>query len=426
MTQAPATGTQAEEGEFLEPLRVMIVDDSSVVRGLLARMLEEQPDVKVVSSVSDGQMAVNSLRRYDVDVVILDIEMPRMDGLTALPLLLEALPGVQIIVASTLTEKNAEISIRALEIGAADYLTKPTSAHGLGSMEVFNRQLVEKVIALGYAHREQPRPAGAAAAATPTRRVAPSPEYRNSARPSERQYRPSVRPGRPKVRVMDRSVREDREQITPVFLKPPPKEVVLRAAGKMRPEIIAIGSSTGGPQALFQVLRDLGKDPGVPIMITQHMPPTFTKILSEHITRASGILAREAENGEPLEKGRIYVAPGDYHMLLKVENDRRVLRVVQSDPVNFCRPAVDPMLQSIVNVFGARVLTVILTGMGQDGAVGCQSVVEAGGTVIAQDELSSVVWGMPGAVATRGLCSAVLPIDQIGRHLKDFIMRSAS
>jgi two-component system chemotaxis response regulator CheB len=424
MNEETSTGTGPDGEAAGQPLRVMIVDDSSVVRGLLTRLLETQPDVEVVSSVSDGQMAINALRRTPVDVVILDIEMPRMDGLTALPQLMDASPGIQVIVASTLTEKNAEISLKALERGAADYLTKPTSAHGLGSMEAFNRQLVEKVIALGYANRESGRPASAAAPVAPPRRIAPSPDYKPSARPSGRQYRPSVRPGRPKVRVIERTnkVADD----TRIFTRPEPKEIVLRAAGKTRPEIITVGSSTGGPQALFQVLRDIGPNPGVPILITQHMPPTFTKILAEHATRASGMPCKEAEDGDPIKRGQVYIAPGDYHMLVKIRNDRPVISINQDPPVNFCRPAVDPMLLSAVEIYGGRVLSVILTGMGSDGMLGSQAVVDAGGTVIAQDELSSVVWGMPGAVATRGLCSAVLPVDQIGGHVLKFIMRSAA
>lgn len=422
MTKDAATTTGQGGAAENQPLRVMIVDDSSVVRGLLTRLLETQPDVEVASSVSDGQMAVNALRRTPVDVVILDIEMPRMDGLTALPLLMEARPGIQVIVASTLTEKNAEISLKALERGAADYLTKPTSAHGLGSMEAFNRQLVEKVIALGYANRDAGMPARPSAA--PPRRIAPSPDYKPSSRPSDRQYRPSVRPARPKVRVIERTTKEMDD--ARIFTKAEPKEIVLRAAGKTRPEIIAIGSSTGGPQALFQVLRDIGPNPGVPIMITQHMPPTFTKILAEHAARASGMPCKEAEDGEAIERGQVYIAPGDYHMLIKVRNDRPVIAINQDPPVNFCRPAVDPMLRSVVEIYGSRILNVILTGMGADGMVGSQAIVDAGGTVIAQDELTSVVWGMPGAVATRGLCSAVLPVDQIGGHVRKFIMRSAA
>jgi two-component system chemotaxis response regulator CheB len=422
MTKDAATTTDQGGKAENQPLRVMIVDDSSVVRGLLTRLLETQPDVEVTSSVSDGQMAVNALRRTPVDVVILDIEMPRMDGLTALPLLMEARPSIQVIVASTLTEKNAEISLKALERGAADYLTKPTSAHGLGSMEAFNRQLVEKVIALGYATRDAGMPARPATA--PPRRIAPSPDYKPSSRPSDRQYRPSVRPGRPKVRVIERSTKEMDD--SRIFTKAEPKEIVLRAAGKTRPEIITIGSSTGGPQALFQVLRDIGPNPGVPILVTQHMPPTFTKILAEHAARASGLPCKEAEDGESVERGQVYIAPGDYHMLIKVRNDRPVIAINQDSPVNFCRPAVDPMLRSVVELYGSRILNVILTGMGADGMVGSQAVVDAGGTVIAQDELTSIVWGMPGAVATRGLCSAVLPVDQIGGHVRKFIMRSAA
>ena len=405
------------------PLRVMVVDDSSVVRGLLTRLLEQQPDIEVVSSVSDGQMAVNALRRQPVDVIILDIEMPRMDGLTALPMLLEARPEVQVIVASTLTEKNAEISLQALERGAADYLTKPSSTHG-GSMDTFNRQLVEKVIALGYANRDHPRPAMPALL---PRKIAPSPDYKPSARPSARQYRPSVRPVRPKIRVVERKAQDATlEKPAPIFARTEPKEIELRAAGKARPRIIAIGSSTGGPQALFKVLGELGQELSVPVMITQHMPPTFTKILAEHIGRASGLSCKEAEDGDVLKAGQIYVAPGDYHMLLAIKDDRPTIRIEQGPPVNFCRPAVDPMFRSIVDIYGSSTLALILTGMGQDGMLGAQEIVDAGGTLIAQDESTSVVWGMPGAVATRGMCSAVLPIDNIAAHLKKFIMRSAA
>lgn len=405
------------------PLRVMVVDDSSVVRGLLTRLLEQQPDIEVVSSVSDGQMAVNALRRQPVDVIILDIEMPRMDGLTALPMLLAARPDVQVIVASTLTAKNAEISLQALERGAADYLTKPSSTHG-GSMDTFNRQLVEKVIALGYASRGHPRPA---MPAVPPRRIAPSPDYKPSARPSGRQYRPSVRPVRPRVRVVERRTRDaEQEKIASVAPRTEPHEIVLRAAGKARPRIIAIGSSTGGPQALFKVFGELGQELSVPVMVTQHMPPTFTKILAEHITRASGLPCKEAENGDVLKAGQIYIAPGDYHMLLAIRNDLPTIRVEQGPPVNFCRPAVDPMFSSIARIYGSSTLALVLTGMGQDGMMGAREIVDAGGTLIAQDESTSVVWGMPGAVAMRGLCSAVLPLDNIAAHLKKFILRSAA
>ena len=418
-----STSDGPEQPVIDEPLRVMIVDDSSVVRGLLVRLLDSVPDIEVVSSVSDGQMAVNALRRYDVDVVILDIEMPRMDGLTALPLLLEAKPDVQVIVASTLTEKNAEISLKALERGAADYLTKPSSSHGLGSMESFNHQLVEKVIALGYAHRDHPRPA--ILVSGPPHRVAPSPDYHPSARPSGREYRLSARPMRPKVRMLERVDKKEKSNFE--FVKQPPQEIVLRTAGTAIPEIIAIGSSTGGPQALFNVLRDLAPGLNVPVVITQHMPPTFTTILADHIVKATGLPCKEAEDGDHPDRGSIYVAPGDFHMVIEIdENGTPVIRLNQDEPVNYCRPAVDPLFKSLAKIYGAKVLAAILTGMGADGREGSRAVVDAGGTLIAQDELTSVVWGMPGAVATRGLCSAVLPLDKIGGHLRKFTLRSAA
>lgn len=421
MTRSKQSDDGPVEPAADDPLRVMIVDDSSVVRGLLTRLLENTPNVTIVSSVADGQMAVNALRRYDADVVILDIEMPRMDGLTALPLLLEARPNVQIIVASTLTEKNAEISLQALERGAADYLTKPTSAHGLGSMEAFNHQLVEKVLALGYANRDRPRPAPTRSG--PPRRVPASPEYRSSARPAEQKYRPSVRARPPKVRLLEPGGDDNRIVSA---LAQPPQEIVLRAAGTSIPEIIAIGSSTGGPQALFNVLRELAPGLNVPVMITQHMPPTFTTILAEHINKATKLPCKEAESGERLQRGTVYIAPGDYHMIVNADDNLPVIMLNQSEPVNYCRPAVDPMFASLVKIYGPKILAVILTGMGHDGLEGSQEVVEAGGTLVAQDEASSVVWGMPGAVATRGLCSAVLPLDQIGGHLRKFVLRSAA
>lgn len=423
MTRDPATGVRPDQPVADEPLRVMIVDDSSVVRGLLTRLLERQPDIKVVSSVSDGQMAVNALRRYDIDVVILDIEMPRMDGLTALPMLLDAKPNTQVIVASTLTEKNAEIAIQALERGAADYLTKPTSAHGWGSMEVFSRQLVEKVIALGYANRDHPRPASPS---LPRRRVAPSPEYRPSTRPADREYRPSVRPGRPKVRVVERTARDTGDEAAYPLTRPAPKEIVLRAAAKVRPEIIAIGSSTGGPQALFEILRHLAGEAKPPILVTQHMPATFTTLLAEHIARVTGQACSEAKDGEPIRPGKIYIAPGNFHMVVEKTATANVIRLTQGEPENFCRPSVDPMLRSMAEIYGSRLLVLMLTGMGSDGQQGAEVVTQAGGAVIAQDEATSVVWGMPGSVATNGLCSAVLPLNEIGPYVDKLVMRPAA
>jgi two-component system chemotaxis response regulator CheB len=367
----------AASGPPTDQVRVMLVDDSAVVRGLVTRILEEDPGIAVVASVGNGQMAMSALERNDIDVVLLDIEMPVMDGLTALPKLLQIDPGVKVIMQSTLTSKGADVSLRAMEMGAADYIPKPTSTRDLAGGMDFKTELLNKVKALGQARRRNPnrpqRPGGAPAA----RPIAPLPPR------------------------------------TPVHIHPP-GPLQLRSQTIEPPDIIAIGSSTGGPQALFSVLGTMRAGTvRQPIIITQHMPATFTTILAEHISRVSGWTAREAVDNEVIQSGRVYIAPGDFHTLVETRGNDRVLRLVKTPPENFCRPAVDPMLRSIAQVYGRRVLACILTGMGSDGLKGGQAVIQAGGTVIAQDEASSVVWGMPGAVATAGICSAVLPVGEI-------------
>ncbi len=371
-----------------DPVRVMVVDDSAVVRGLITRMLEEDPGFSVVTSVGNGQMALSALERHDIEVVVLDIEMPVMDGLTALPKLLKVDPELQIIMASTLTLKNADITLRALEAGAADCIPKPTSSRDIsgttGSSD-FKRELIEKVRGLAAARRRNPR--------------------RTARKPGAPPAYPSATTGH-----------------APPPARPTglygPRPVVLRAAGIETPDVIAIGSSTGGPQALFTVLGALKAGSlRQPILITQHMPPTFTTILAEHISRCSGWEAAESVDGEVVRGNRIYIAPGDFHMVVEVRGTDKVIRLNKNPPENFCRPSVDPMLRSISAAWGRRVLVVILTGMGSDGMKGGQVVVAGGGTVIAQDEPTSVVWGMPGAVATAGLCSAVLPLPEIPQYI---------
>lgn len=354
-------------------IRVMVVDDSAVVRTLITRILEEDSQVSVVATAGNGQIALDNLSANDIDVIVLDIEMPVMDGLTALPKLLEAEPGIKIIMASTLSTRNADISIRAMHAGAADYVPKPSSSRDIRTGDEFRRELLAKVKTLGTVRRRR--------------------------RAAARGKGPASGPG--------------------LFRGKPIK---LRKAGPVRPVVLAIGSSTGGPQALFAVLAGLKADIQQPILITQHMPPTFTTILAEHIARTSGRPCAEAKDGEIIKSGHIYVAPGDFHMVVEANKAQRVFRLSKAPPENFCRPAVDPMLRSLAKVFGPGVLTVILTGMGHDGLNGGEAVAKAGGTVIAQDEDSSVVWGMPGAVATAGLCSAVLPITE----LAPYIMRHAT
>ena len=359
--------------EQVDPIRVMIVEDSAVIRGLFTRVLEASNDIRVVASVGDGALALKAIERTDVDIVLLDIEMPNMDGLTALPKLLKAKPDVVVIMASSLTARNADISLRALRMGATDYVTKPSSREAMREADDFKRDLVEKVRALGRRHAD----AG---------------------------HAPRVRPALADAR----------------FAPPLPKGepvIQLRPGSKVKPEVLAIGSSTGGPQALAECLRTITKSINLPILITQHMPPTFTSILATHIGQLTGWPSAEAKDGDVIQGGHVYVAPGGHHMLVEAEGTRKVIRLSDAPPEHFCRPSVDPMLRSIAKAYGSSVLVLILTGMGQDGRAGGEEIVKQGGTIIAQDKATSVVWGMPGAVATSGLCSAVLALKDLGPHI---------
>jgi two-component system chemotaxis response regulator CheB len=340
--------------------RVMICDDSAVIRGALARILESDPEIVVVSKVENGKLAVEQIRAAQVDVVVLDIEMPVMDGITALPQLLRADPGIRIIMASTLTTRGADIALRALRLGAADYVPKPSSI-GTISDDGFKRELLEKVKGLARMRRR---------AAMPSR---------------------------------------------------PRQPIVLRAAPPLPARLLAVGSSTGGPQALFALVQGLGRSLGVPVVITQHMPPAFTPILAEHLSRLGMMPCAEARDGEALVAGRIYLAPGDRHLLIEGSRAGLRARLTTDAPENFCRPSVDPMLRSAAAACDGRVLVAMLTGMGHDGQAGTKQLIEAGGAAIAQDEVSSVVWGMPGAIARAGLCHAVLPLPKIAPKLLEML-----
>ncbi len=350
--------------------KVIVVDDSAVIRGFITRMLEADPEFKVVATAANGELAVKTVARADVDVVILDIEMPVMDGLTALPLILKANPGVKVLMASTLTRRNAAISIKALSAGASDYVSKPESARDVHSSEEFRRDIISKIKALTRPRRGR---------AKSTAGVSPA-----------------------------------------IILATPPK-IVLRKPSLFKPEVLAIGSSTGGPQALFKIFEALKDTVKVPIFITQHMPATFTTILAEHIQRICGVKCAEGRNNERVAPNHIYLAPGEYHMMIERDNYGPFIRINQDPPENFCRPAVDPMFRSLAKLYGAKTLSVVLTGMGKDGRNGGQAIIDAGGTVIAQDENSSIVWGMPGAVSTAGLCSAVLPLNQIPSKISSLL-----
>jgi len=395
-----ANAGRDQVGRRGDAYRVMVVDDSAVVRGLVTRFIEQDPDMQVVASVGNGQRALDQLARANPEVVVLDVEMPVMDGLTALPKLLAAQKGLQVIMSSTLTKENADVTVRALKAGAADYVTKPSN-RGLVTEADFQEQLRTKVKALGEAVR---RSAGG-----------PRPWGRTDAE--------ARRPGEPR---QDRSpAGEPGASVSTAGRASAATPVALRGLPTLPPQVVAIGSSTGGPQALFEVLTNLGRI-AQPILITQHMPATFTALLADHIARQTKLPCREAQDGDELSGGHIYVAPGGYHMVVRRETDGIRIRLSEAPPENFCRPSVDPMLRSLAEVYGGRVLAVILTGMGHDGLNGCEAVVRAGGNVVAQDEPSSVVWGMPGAVAKAGLCSAVLPLSEIAPQLRKLTMRSAA
>lgn len=339
-------------------IRVMVVDDSAVVRGLVSRHLNAEAGIGVVATAANGALALAELARREVDVVVLDIEMPVMDGLTALGEIVARYPKVRVVMASTLTRRNAEISMKALHLGASDYIAKPES--GLGSAQQFQHDLAAKVRALALK-----RPA---TNAMPPIAAAPAVTAPSS-------------PARPP---------------------------------RTRPNIILIGASTGGPPALLKLFTALQGAVEQPILLTQHMPPTFTALLAEQLTRAGDRPCAEAKDGDRIKPGHCYVAPGGWHMTVTREGAMPTLRLNQDPPENFCRPSVDPMLRTAAQVFGSGALGVILTGMGSDGALGCEALARAGGHFIVQDEATSVVWGMPGAAAATGLAGGVLPLEQIG------------
>ncbi|HLH97327.1 MAG TPA: chemotaxis response regulator protein-glutamate methylesterase [Xanthobacteraceae bacterium] len=371
-----------------DSLRVMIVDDAIVVRGLLGRWIEAEPGLQVVASLRSGREAIEQVDHLNPDVVILDVDMPDIDGITALPHLLEKRRDLVVIMSSTLTRRNAEVSLRALSLGAADYIPKPESTREIVSSESFRRELIEKIRALG-ARRKQ-----ATEAAWPL----PWAPGATAARLGERT-------GGAALRGVSSPAPVPAAEGAPFKLRPMPS---------VPPHALLIGASTGGPQALGALVGRIGPViDTAPVLITQHMPPTFTTILAEILGRAAGRPVHEATDGEALRAGAIYVAPGGHH--LRVVRRAGVPTVALDDgpQINFCRPAVDPMFSSAAETWGSSNLALVLTGMGSDGMRGASDIVAAGGTVIAQDEQTSVIWGMPGSVVKAGLCSAVLPLDSI-------------
>jgi two-component system, chemotaxis family, protein-glutamate methylesterase/glutaminase len=373
-----------------EPVKVMLVDDSAIIRGLYRRMIDQDPDIEIVSDAGNGQQAIDRLKKTPVHLIVLDIEMPVMDGLTAIPHLLEVQPDVMILMSSTLTTRNAEFGIQAMNVGAADYIEKPSSSNELTTGVDFKTEFLRKIKALGATAQRRPSHTAGSVAKRSTR----SPDVTPSEEKAGSGWNLEVS-----------------------------KDIKLREPGTSKPRIVAVGSSTGGPQALANVFENLPATIEVPIVVAQHMPPTFTKILAERIENLSSWKCHEAEDGEELKSGTVLIAPGGYHMVVAMDGAKVVARLNQDAAENFCRPAVDPLFRSVASVYGAASLAVVLTGMGHDGRNGGQMIVDKGGTLYAQDEQSSVVWGMPGAVAVAGICSKVIPLDSVATEIKNYVSR---
>jgi two-component system, chemotaxis family, protein-glutamate methylesterase/glutaminase len=355
------------------PIKVLIADDAVVVRRLVSDVLASVPSIEVVGTAINGRMALTKIAQLRPDVLILDVEMPELDGIGTLVELRKTDPRLPVIMFSTLTERGAATTIEALMRGANDYVTKPSNVGGVNAaMEQVRSELVPRIHSL--CGREL---------ATSAER----PRVETSL--SERRSRPVVAPA------------------------------VGSAVGPpTRVDAIVIGISTGGPTALASLVPALPASLGVPVFIVQHMPPMFTALLAERLDRTSELAVREAVGGEVAEPGTCWIAPGDRHLSVAIGADGRPrVRVDDGPHENSCRPAVDVLFRSAAAAYGSHVLGVVMTGMGQDGLRGSADVVAAGGRVIVQDRATSVVWGMPGAVADGGLADAIVAAEQIPGEL---------
>ena len=345
-------------------VRVLVVEDSASVRSMLVKILEAEPTIRVVGAAAIGFTALEMVRSVTVDVIVLDVEMPGMDGIEFLKRVRVTHPRVPIIMFSHLTQRGAVTTVEAMFHGATDYVGKPSNTGGReAAREHVRTRLIPKILAL------KARPSEAPKASSPHPRLAvpaPKPE----------------------------STRQEPTRQEPTT-------------------IIAIGSSTGGPVALDEIVCSLPKDFGVPVVVVQHMPAMFTKLLADRMSGRARLPVVEAHGGEPLVAGKVFIAPGDRHLVLRREGALLVTDLLDDPPTHGNRPAVDVLFRSVAKLAGSGALGVVLTGMGQDGLEGSRAIVEAGGRIVVQDELSSVVWGMPGHVAKAGLAHAVLSIRDI-------------
>lgn len=338
--------------------RVMIIDDSVVARRAISNAIMATDDIEVAASAANGRIGLAKLERVKPDLVLLDVEMPEMDGLETLAAIRTEYPQLPVIMFSALTGRGAQITLEALALGANDYATKPTSSKG--SMEdQLNTELFPKIRAL----------------------------CRAKGAPPSIDIEPAV----------ERS-RTPRRRTEP-------------------PQALVIGSSTGGPNALAEIVAELPRRFPVPVLVVQHMPAIFTRLLAERLDRLTELSVTEARDGDAIQRGTVYIAPGDYHLAVVRRQTRVVVELNQGPQENSCRPAVDVLFRSAAEVYGAGTLAVVLTGMGRDGLEGCRRLFDAGGQIICQDEASSVVWGMPGYVARANLADDVVALTGIGAEI---------
>jgi two-component system, chemotaxis family, protein-glutamate methylesterase/glutaminase len=348
------------------PIRVLVVDDSLVIRRLVVDTLGSDPDVEVVGQAPNGKIALEKVAALGPDAVTMDIEMPEMNGIDAVRALRRTHPGLPVVVLSTLTERGAAATLDALAAGASDYVTKPSN---VGSFADTQRNVREQLI--------------------------------------------------PKIKALTSS---RRAATTPVAPPPPtaPRRARTAAFG-----VLAIGCSTGGPDALASVLPSLPADLPVPVVIVQHMPAVFTRLLANRLDAQCRLTVTEAQHGDAVVPGRVLLAPGGFHLVVRRRGTSVVAELTEDPPENFCRPAVDVLFRSVASAYGDRALAAVLTGMGRDGGRGAKVVRDAGGEVYVQDDATSVVWGMPGAVAGAGLADKILPLPQVGPALAAALTRPA-
>ena len=340
-------------------IRILVVDDSVVMRRIISKALEEEPLITIAGTAPNGAIGLKKIEQLNPDLVLMDVEMPEMDGLTALKWIKKTWPDLPVIMFSSLTGDGADTTLEALELGASDFAEKPSGARGLDeSKALISSTLVPKIKAISR------------------REKTTSSSQRYPPRPA-----PAARP------ALNRVVRID---------------------------VLAIGVSTGGPNALARLMPSIPADFPVPIVIVQHMPPLFTKNLAARLDQVSLISVQEGADGDVIKPGGAWLAPGGFHMVVEKSGSEVRLATNLEPPEEGCRPAVDVLFRSVADVYGANTLAVILTGMGKDGLAGSRQIIEKGGRLLAQDEASSVVWGMPGSVAKAGLPEKIVPLDQMG------------